>query len=1101
MKRILLSLAALAALASCVKENTLAPAADQLTISAVSADTKTTLDGLNVVWEETDKIAVVVNANEKVTAEFDIVKSTLDGSAADFVGTMEWAKGSATSAYAVYPAAAVELKHTLPAAQTGEVSGLMLSAAALEVEDMQKGAATAEFHPALSLLQVAVPAGVKSVELTSAGAALVGDATFEVDPATGAVALTVADGATKTVSISAEEELEAKTYPVVVYPGEVGDLTLKLVGAKGEEFVKTVSNITLAVAEARTINLMQIFQFAPEAIEVAPNGGNFEIPFTTTVEEVTVTENADWLESSVAVKGFQTGNVCLVADANEGDETRTAEVTVSWGEGKSVSFTLTQPAIYRGFLNDADGNPIQWEETFGVYKSESDANAANVANAAATHKNVFTIELSDDYTKGTYLVDNIFKATSYYNNGQPVSNKGGKFYANYKDGKLTLLYANSVNCYGFTTDVTISYDETAKTFSAPALKAYDYSVYRDRYIGGYAAVVKVEEPEVDNGALDAFVGTWSESFTNSYFMGSGEYNNVDAVTVSVVEGKLYFENLFGVVSYGTPYSGSYYGTLSADGTTITLEDAASMGHGSFGPMSYSATNPIVLNVTEGKLTASAAPFGYLNNYVATKKEDPLLAFVGTWSESFTNSYFMGSGEYNNVDAVTVSVVEGKLYFENLFGVVSYGTPYSGSYYGTLSADGTTITLEDAASMGHGSFGPMSYSATNPIVLNVTEGKLTASAAPFGYLNNYVATKQGAVEPEPEPEPEVPAIDFAGLDWASAAVAVNDESATSDLRYKELRAFVDDNNLYLRLKATVESPFGADYFDVVFSDGDGDTQAWSGWTTTGTNTYWKEHKGVVDAEGNLTSMIFSVDGEYKDITVHTEKTADEVTWYLMFPREYVDKYVSSRGTLYVGGFLWNAYDNYWAVPARGGKMLKVTVFEDPNSLKNADWNAADVVSYDLPEDADPSRQSLRSVKYFADAENIKVRLVASAEKLAEQVEGVATTHLGVFLYDVVNGSGDGYYGWWNGAAGNNEYEGEHVGVITGTDLSLSVNDVNVEVEKVVEGDDVVWMFAIPRSAHANLAADEVNMALIAYRNWGQTGALPDKYDNMFKVTLP
>jgi hypothetical protein len=46
-----------------------------------------------------------------------------------------------------------------------------------------------------------------------------------------------------------------------------------------------------------------------------------------------------------------------------------------------------------------------------------------------------------------------------------------------------------------------------------------------------------------------------------------------------------------------------------------------------------------------------------------------------------------------------------------------------------------------------------------------------------------------------------------------------------------------------------------------------------------------------------------------------------------------------------------------------------------------------------------------------------------------------------------------------------------------------------------------MFAIPRSAHANLAADEVNMALIAYRNWGQTGALPDKYDNMFKVTLP
>jgi hypothetical protein len=238
-----------------------------------------------------------------------------------------------------------------------------------------------------------------------------------------------------------------------------------------------------------------------------------------------------------------------------------------------------------------------------------------------------------------------------------------------------------------------------------------------------------------------------------------------------------------------------------------------------------------------------------------------------------------------------------------------------------------------------------------------------------------------------------------------------------------------------------------------------------------------------------------------VICHTEVAAESITWYLAYPRESVAQYVSLTGKIYVSALLWNGYTSYWAVPARGGAMLAVTLFEDPNSLKNADWNAADVVSYDLPEGASADRQSLRSIKYFADADNIKVRLVASAEKLAEQVEGVATTHLGVFLYDVVNGSGDGYYGWWNGAAGNNEYEGEHVGVITGTDLSLSVNDVNVEVEKVVEGDDVVWMFAIPRSAHANLAADEVNMAFIAYRNWGQTGALPDKYDDMFKVTLP
>ncbi|MBR2162434.1 MAG: hypothetical protein IJ954_00990, partial [Bacteroidales bacterium] len=63
MKKIFLALAAVAALASCVKENTLVPeqTADNLvTITAVSADTKTTLDGENVLWEENDAIAVVV---------------------------------------------------------------------------------------------------------------------------------------------------------------------------------------------------------------------------------------------------------------------------------------------------------------------------------------------------------------------------------------------------------------------------------------------------------------------------------------------------------------------------------------------------------------------------------------------------------------------------------------------------------------------------------------------------------------------------------------------------------------------------------------------------------------------------------------------------------------------------------------------------------------------------------------------------------------------------------------------------------------------------------------------------------------------------------
>jgi hypothetical protein len=92
-----------------------------------------------------------------------------------------------------------------------------------------------------------------------------------------------------------------------------------------------------------------------------------------------------------------------------------------------------------------------------------------------------------------------------------------------------------VKSYGFTTDVTISYDETTNTFSAATFKAYDYSVYRDRYIGGYAAVVKVEEPEV-GGSFDvtSLYGTYNESVKAPY-----SYGNTETLVVSASDDPSY----------------------------------------------------------------------------------------------------------------------------------------------------------------------------------------------------------------------------------------------------------------------------------------------------------------------------------------------------------------------------------------------------------------------------------------------------------------------------------------------------------------------------------------------------------------------------------
>lgn len=155
-------------------------------------------------------------------------------------------------------------------------------------------------------------------------------------------------------------------------------------------------------------------------------------------------------------------------------------------------------------------------------------------------------------------------------------------------------------------------------------------------------------------------------------------------------------------------------------------------------------------------------------------------------------------------------------------------------------------------------------------------------------------------------------------WETAASFTNGADATDDALMKEIKAYADATNLYVRV-TSVAALDGANYLDVNFCDGNGTATVWWGWTTTGTNLCWNEHEGAVDAEGNLVSMLL----DDKEITVKTEKTADGIMWYLTYPREAVAKYVSS-GKTYVSALLWKDWGAYWAVPARGNAMLEVTL---------------------------------------------------------------------------------------------------------------------------------------------------------------------------------
>ena len=611
MKRILLSLAVIA-LVSCVKEApvaTVQPGADQVSIKAVNADSKTLLDGYDVVWEKSDEISVVLEATTKMAANFAAVEASIKGSSADFAGTLDVEWDNVTSAYAVYPATAVDLTnntitHTLPENQVGGVtSGMILSSAHLSVDELQEGRAEAVFNNALSLLNVIVPAGVKSVELTSANAGLVGTTTFNINKEDGL--LTRASVNTgRTVSLVAETELAAKTYPVLVYPGHVGDLTLKLTGTDQTVFTKTLSDINFNAGAVRKVDLTQIFHlYAEETVYASPLGGTLEIPVVMTSDyEFTVTENSDWL-AVPSTKAFHGTSINLEVQQNLTSSVRTAQVTVSW-ENESRTFTVSQAPLYIDFIYDSKGELIQWEENFGIFESEEAA--IEGVSPKLTYNNVFTIDFSDDFSKGTYKIKNMFLTDAYWDeNGQRVAGVGGEYYADYNNGKLTVKMRGSKRSYFFAQDVVLTYDSKAKKFTSATPLAFNVntaSAYNKAgFIGGYVVTMKAES----TSGHSALFGDYTESFDDSQYYG---YPSKGTLKIAESDDSQYDLKMtfFG----GKSAAVTVYATV--DGSTIKTVPKNETSMGTF----YSSTLTVADGVISGTLK-----FDYptIPDYKATKK--------------------------------------------------------------------------------------------------------------------------------------------------------------------------------------------------------------------------------------------------------------------------------------------------------------------------------------------------------------------------------------------------------------------------------------------------------------------------------------------------
>lgn len=546
MKKIFLALAAVAALASCVKENTLVPeqTADNLvTITAVSADTKTVLNGTDVLWQNNDAIKVVLTKG--ASYEYDIELTTslgVDAETAEFTFTAEDDENvkkfndiQADSeldekGYAIYPSTSAQyidgfqIIHELPEEQDGIVDpGMNLSSALVTTADIKAGEANAMFNNALTLLQIKVPAGVTSVSLT-ANYGLAGRLEFNKPDADGKLTGKSYKSEKKTVTLSTGSALDPETvYSLLVYPGNATELTLRMTGLDANDvYEKTISKV-LEPSTYYTMDLTKIFNIgviAETTLKASSAGDEFVIPVVDAEDyEYTVSESADWITANIIkTRAFSGKEIVLTVAANDG-EAREAQVSIVC-ERETRTFTISQEGKAElSFVyvdpEDPESGLIQWEETFDIFNEESLSNKLT----ANPYVGVFTIEINkEDPEKGTYIVKNIFKNAQFTSNGNH-SNIGGEYYANYKDGKLTILKSNAnISSYVFANDVVLTYDPSLKKFTSGAIALgftpgglYDQN---NKFIGNYEAVHYVA-PDPGAGGVNplaaAVIGTYTES--------------------------------------------------------------------------------------------------------------------------------------------------------------------------------------------------------------------------------------------------------------------------------------------------------------------------------------------------------------------------------------------------------------------------------------------------------------------------------------------------------------------------------------------------------------------------------------------------------------
>ena len=440
--------------------------------------------------------------------------------------------------------------------------------------------------------------------------------------------------------------------------------------------------VEFAAGELVTVNVKETeLVLAPDA------SGAVEIPVSTACQYDVVVP--DWASATVDPASKAVRDEVITVKASAANTTAndfTGYVVLKDKETAAELFkvAVVQKNYYPSLIADAEGETIQWAESFDLYRYESDI---TTGKPKASIKNVFTVALSDDFSKGVYKISNMFKADMYYNQGQMISNKGGEYYADVEGNVLTIKYKGSTLSYGFSKDFNLVYDAEAQTItSAAPIATYAYGgvlANRDCFVVNYSVAVKVEAP-VQEGSI---AGTWDQVAS----VGGSAANStvtiaVDGTTVTLTD---------------FLYAGvTVTGTLNGDTVTIP---ANTMISNSTGPI----TADLVLTISADKKTITAPDFnigGWINvtGYTATKQggDDAessfdVTAICGEYWETF-------SGFWPTAGTTVIEVSDDPNYDVKItFFKPTYGTNYDVAY-GNVSGDGKVITIAAFQSVMFGS---------------------------------------------------------------------------------------------------------------------------------------------------------------------------------------------------------------------------------------------------------------------------------------------------------------------------------------------------------------------------------------------------------------